>query len=66
MPESFTVPDESLPHKGLKVLPPEALQRLLKACVCLEQGYPYIPDDPPKYMDEFIKSAEYEKYHPLP
>lgn len=64
MPELSTAHNVSPPLVGLKVLPPEARERLLKAKVNLDQGYPYIPDDAPKYMDEFIKTAEYEKYYP--
>jgi hypothetical protein len=46
----------------VKKLPPASRARLEKAGVDLSHGYPWLPENPPKYLDEVLQIRNGEKY----
>jgi hypothetical protein len=58
--------EEPIAQRYAKKLPPAAIARLQRAQVDLSGGYPWISEDPPKYVDEVLKIRSHEKLASMP
>jgi hypothetical protein len=61
-----TVSEEPIAKVFLKRLPAKSRERLEKAGVDLSKGYPWQPENPPRYIDEVIAISNVERYTPFP
>jgi hypothetical protein len=55
------VADEPIAKQFLKRLPPKSRERLERAGVDLSKGYPWQPENPPRYIDEVIAIRNVER-----
>jgi hypothetical protein len=60
------ISEEPIAKVFLKRLPAKSRERLEKAGVDLSKGYPWQPENPPRYIDEVIAIRNVERSVPSP